>query len=226
MNITSYVWASDFLPICQVVARMSPPAAAATPLSAAVTMGRSPCTWYAMPTAYISSAPGRQMPTMAAMAPSAPRNSSPTRIAMLVALRPGKVWLMARNSTNSLSLIQRRLLTRPFRRKATTPPPKLVAPMSRNSMNISPTEIPRGAAEVPSAALGSGAGTAAVSFMALGCVAFQPVNHSCLGCAQRNPLLHVLLQRDEELFAQLLCLIADFFFAVESDLVGEFSHQR
>lgn len=56
---------------------------------------------------------------------------------MLVAFKPGSDWLIANSSTNSLSLIQWRLATSPLRRYATTPPPKLVAPISRNSTKMS-----------------------------------------------------------------------------------------
>src|SRR6516225_4839882 len=59
----------------------------------------------------ISTPPGRQMPISPAMAPIMPRNFSPTRTAMLVAFKPGRLWLID-SSTNSLSSIQCRFVTR------------------------------------------------------------------------------------------------------------------
>src|SRR5271157_2485073 len=66
---------------------------------------------------------------------------------------------------------------------------------------------------------------AAASLMALGCVTFQTVNHPCLGRAQRDPVLHVLLKRDVELLVKFLGLLLNILFAVELDLIGELSHQ-
>src|SRR5664280_2141058 len=64
------------------------------------------------------------------------------------------------------------------------------------------------------------------SFNTLRSIAVHAVNHSGLGCAERDPVLHVELQRNEELLAQLLCLFVDPPLAIKPGLVGELSHQR
>ena len=61
-------------------------------------------------------------------------------IAMLVALRPGNVLLIDVISRNSMSSNHFFRLTSASRRYATTPPPKLVAPITRNVMKISHAE--------------------------------------------------------------------------------------
>src|SRR5208337_2025270 len=76
------------------------------------------------------------------------------------------------------------------------------------------------------AAYVSGADLAVASLMALGWVALQTVNHPRLGCAQRDPVLHVLLKRDVELLVKFLGLLLKILFAVELELIGELSHQR
>ena len=42
-----------------------------------------------------------------------------------------------------------------------------------------------------------------VLLMALGGITFQTVNHSRLGCAERDPALYILLQCNEELLHYL-----------------------
>src|SRR5580704_16449008 len=144
----------------------------------------------------MSTAPGRQMPIIAATEPSAPRSLSPTRIAMLVAFRPGRLWLMESISTNSLSSTQCRLVTRLPRRYGTTPP-KLVAPMIRNSRKIWPIET--SAHAVAESAPRCKASFVAVSLMALGLIPLETVDHARLGHAERKPILDVLLQGYVEL---------------------------
>ena len=56
---------------------------------------------------------------------------------MFVALRPGSVLLIDMSSRKPLSSSHFFLVTNALRRYATTPPPKLVAPMIRNVMKIS-----------------------------------------------------------------------------------------
>ena len=57
---------------------------------------------------------------------------------MLVAFRPGRLWLMESSSTNSLSSTQWFFVIRPSRKYGTTPP-KLVAPIMRNWRKMSKT---------------------------------------------------------------------------------------
>src|SRR5450631_2742140 len=171
----------------------------------------------------MSTAPGRHMPMTPATEPITPASFSPTSTAMLVAFKPGRLWLMESISTNSLSSTQCRLVTRLSRRYGTTPP-KLVAPMIRNSRKIWKTEASAGAVEAP--AVVCNAGTGSVSLMALGLVAVEAVHHAGLGDAQRQPVRHIILQGDVELGGQLLLLVGDIFAACELHLEGEFSHQR
>src|SRR5579864_5850566 len=156
--------------------------------------------------------PGRQMPMIAAIEPSTPRSLSPTRIAIFVAFRPGRLWLMESIWTNSLSSIQCRLVTRLPRRYGTTPP-KLMAPIIRNSRKICPIETSADAvAESASRCLAS---LAAVSLMALGLVPLETVDHSCLGHAERKPILDVLLQCYIQLRGQFLLLFSYVPFLIE-----------
>src|SRR5271166_2437189 len=176
-----------------------------------------------MPTTNMSRAPGRHIPKMPAIEPIAPRNFSPTSTAMLVAFKPGRLWLMESISTNSLSSTQWRLVTRLSRRYGTTPP-KLVAPMMRNSRKIWKTETAAGAAVAP--AVVCSAGFPPGSLMALRLISVEAVHHCCLRNAQCQPVLHVLLQGNVELRGQLLLLVADAFSLIELHLEGELAHQR
>jgi len=58
-------------------------------------------------------------------------------MATFAEFRPGRLSLIASSSTRVGSSIQRCLSTRLLRRYATTPPPKLVAPISRKARKIS-----------------------------------------------------------------------------------------
>src|ERR1019366_4505873 len=176
-----------------------------------------------MPTTNMSSPPGMHMPIMPAIAPIAPRNFSPTSTAMLVAFSPGRLWLMESISTNSLSLIHCRLMTRLLRRYGTTPP-KLVAPMIRNSRKIWKTETSAGVLMAP--AMVCNPGFASVSLMALGLVSVESVHHAGLGDAQRQPVRHIVLQGYVEHGCQLLLLLSNTFSAIELHLEGELAHQR
>src|SRR5215472_12546184 len=129
-----------------------------------------------MPTTNMNNPPGRHMPAMPARAPERPRRRSPTRMAMFVEFNPGSDWLMESSSTKALSSSQARFATRPLRRYATTPPPKLVAPIRRNSRKICKT-----VAEGPPGLI-AGEGWvedgAEGSLMALRGVAFQAIDHA------------------------------------------------
>src|SRR5580692_159611 len=151
-----------------------------------------------MPTMYINTAPGRQMPMIAAIDPRTPRSLSPTRIAMLVAFKPGRLWLMESISTNSLSSTQCRLVTRLPRRYGTTPP-KLVAPMIRNSRNIRPIETSADAIPVSTPCCRMGLTVVTLSLMALRLVSFEAVDRAGLGHAEGKPILDLLLQGQVEL---------------------------
>src|ERR1035438_9050716 len=176
-----------------------------------------------MPTTNISSPPGMHMPRMPATAPITPRNFSPTSTAMFVAFRPGRLWLMDSISTNSLSSIHFRLMTRLLRRYGTTPP-KLVAPMIRNSRKIWKIETSAGAVVAP--AVVCNPGFASGSLMALGLVSVEAVHHAGLGDAQRQPVRDIVLQGYVEHGSQLLLLVRDRFAASELHLEGELAHQR
>jgi hypothetical protein len=98
-------------------------------------------------------------------------------MAMLVAFKPGRLWLMESISTNSLSSIQRRLATRLPRRYGTAPP-KLAEPMIRNSRKIWPMETPAGRAM---AMVSTGEeNAAAASLMSLGLFPVQAIEHARL----------------------------------------------
>src|SRR5258706_8931787 len=161
---------------------------------------------------YMSNPPGRQIATIAAIEPRAPRSFSPTRTAMFVAFKPGRLWLIESISTNSLSSIQCRLVTRLPRRYGTTPP-KLVAPMIRNSRKIWPIETSPTAGTMPEALWTSA--LAAASLMTLGLVPLQAVNHSSLSHAEGEPRLHVSLESDVKLSGESFLLLGYVFFAVE-----------
>src|SRR5579864_8426903 len=176
-----------------------------------------------MPTTYISAAPGRQMPRIATIEPRAPCSFSPTRIAIFVAFRPGRLWLMESISTNSLSLTQCRLVTRLPRRYGTTPP-KLVAPIIRNSRKIWPIDTPACAIAVSASRCKASFGP--LSLMALGLVPLKTVDRARLGHAEHKPILYVLLQGNVELGGQSLLLFGYVLFAIELYLEGELSHQR
>src|SRR5580658_2959568 len=172
---------------------------------------------------YINTAPGRQMPMIAAIEPRTPRSLSPTRIAMLVAFKPGRLWLMESISTNSLSSTQCRLVTRLPRRYGTTPP-KLVAPMIRNSRNIRPIETSADA--VAESASGCKTSFVAVSLMTLGLIPLETVDHARLGHAEGEPILDVLLQGHVELRGQFLLLFSYVRFVIELYLERKLPHQR
>src|SRR5215510_369761 len=170
-----------------------------------------------MPTTNITSAPGRQMPQIAAAAPVVPRSRSPTRIAMLVALRPGRVWLIESSSTKAVSSSQRCLPTRLLRRYATTPPPKLVAPSRRKTRKISPIETVAGRVGSP---LMRG------SLVSLGRVALQAIHDAGLGGPERDPVPGHGLQRHEEVLAASLDLGMQLVAAIELGLERVLAHQR
>ncbi len=63
------------------------------------------------------------------------------------------------------------------------------------------------------------------SLVALGSVAFQAVDHARLGGAQRDPVLHVPLQRNVKLLHGLARLLMNGVGPVELCLEGKLSHQ-
>src|SRR3974390_3064633 len=174
-----------------------------------------------MPTASMSTPPGRQTPRSPAKAPSQPFRRSPSRIAILVAFRPGRLWLIERSSTNSLSSTQWFFVTRFSRRYGTTPP-KLVAPMMRNWRKTSKTVT---FARASATNAFSSTGGLIASLMALRCVSFQSVDHCSFRYPQREPVLHLILQRKVELSRQLLGLVGQQFPERELHLEGELAHQ-
>src|SRR5208282_6539484 len=105
------------------------------------------------------------------------------------------------SSTKPLSSSQPRLVTRPLRRYATTPPPKLVAPISKNSTKICRTE---GGVIVAATAGTCAAGVVDASLMALRLISLQPVHHPGLGAPQSDPIFSRLLQRQIIQFRSLL----------------------
>src|SRR5580692_11659394 len=73
--------------------------------------------------------------------------------------------------------------------------------MKRNSIKIERIEISWSGAAVAGAAT---AVFATRSLMTLRSVTLEAVDHTCLGRAHRDPVLHFPLQADEELFRQPL----------------------
>src|SRR5262245_46690364 len=136
----------------------------------------------------MSIAPGTQMPATAATAPAAPASRSPSNIARFAAFNPGSVWLIVRSSMNVLSSVHRRRTTMCVRRCAMTPPPKLVAPITKNAPKI----LARRAA-------------VAWSFMPVNRMTLQPIHQPGLGRSEGKPPFSLPLQRDEELLHELLC---------------------
>ena len=61
--------------------------------------------------------------------------------------------------------------------------------------------------------------------MALGWIAFEPVNGSSLGRSERKPVTPDLLERDKELLTALHCLGVEFVSSLELTLEGKFPHQ-
>src|SRR5437763_1274457 len=131
----------------------------------------------------MSSPPGRQMPTRAATEPRSPLRRSPTRTAMLVALSPGRLWLMETICTKVGSSSHLLLRTRLSLRYARTPPPTLVAPMTRKVRKISTRPTLAGAP--PS------------SFMVLGRISVELVNHAGLGGPEEDLLAEESLHAHE-----------------------------
>src|SRR4029077_851661 len=173
------------------------------------------------PAMNISRPPGRQIPRTATIAPNAPFSFCPTRMAMFVAFKPGRLWLIDSISTNSLSLSQACLLTRLLRRYGTTPP-KLVAPIVRNSRNMRAIETP----PALNSTLFRNSGFASTSLMGLRSRSLEAVHHAGLGYAKRKPVLYLALQHDVELDDKLFLLFRDVLLSVELDLEGELPHQR
>src|SRR6185369_1819725 len=152
------------------------------------------------PTRYISTAPGRQTPAAAASAPLAPVRRSPRRSDMLTAFSPGSDWLIVSTSTNVASSTQRCLTTTLLRMWATTPPPKLVAPISRKA--------------------------AKMLLVPADCLSIQPIHQPGFGRPQRNPVTNVVLQVDEELLDEPLGLARDVLAPIEFDLKRVFADDR
>src|SRR5271165_6714505 len=174
-----------------------------------------------MPTASMMAAPGRHMPRTPATAPIQPLSRSPSSTAMLVALRPGRLWLIESSSTNSLSSTQWFFVTRFSRRYGTTPP-KLVAPMMRNWRKTSKTVT---FARASATNAFSSTGRLFASLMALRCVSFQSVHHCGFRYTQREPVFYLVLQRKVELRRQLFGFVGHQFAERELHLERELAHQ-
>src|SRR5262245_4130625 len=164
-----------------------------------------------MPRTMTMMVPGSTMPRNAASAPGTWRSRSPTMMLMLVAFRPGRVWLISRAARNSSSSSQRRFSTSISRRYATTPPPKLVAPMSRNVRKMPPSDAV-GAGGCDSLTIRHGGPPVAVHDPGLGGVELHPVARG-------------QLQGQEELLRPLLGLVVQFLVALELALEGELADQ-
>src|SRR5580658_2746758 len=95
--------------------------------------------------------------------------------------------------------------------------------MIRNSRKIWPIETP--AWTTPASAPRGRTSFVSVSLMALRCIPLEAVHHARLRRTQRNPVLHLLLQRYEKLFATLLGLLVDVFPGIEFHLKREFPYQ-
>src|ERR1700687_1546121 len=149
-----------------------------------------------MPMTNMMRPPGRHIPAMAAAAPAVPRRWSPASTAMFVEFRPGRVWLIATICTNVSSSTQRRFSITPCRRKATTPPPKTVAPNTRNAKTLSPSDTLPGDAGSP---VTCRVPRGVTSFVGLGRVALEAIDDAGLGSGERDPVVPEGLHAGEEL---------------------------
>src|SRR5262245_57137085 len=163
-----------------------------------------------MPRTMTMMVPGSTMPRNATRAPGTWRSRSPTMMLMLVAFRPGRVWLISRAARKSSSSSQRRFSTSISRRYATTPPPKLVAPMSRNVRKMPPSDT-------------AGAGGDSLTIRHGGTPA--AVHDPGLGGVELHPVARGQLQGLEELLRALLGLVVQFLVALELALEGELAGQ-
>src|SRR5581483_5011248 len=125
---------------------------------------------------------------------------------MFVALSPGSIWLMPSNRTKDPSVSHPCLSTVVLCRCPTTPPPKLVAPTTRNPMKIRLTD---------------GRSLALCEAMAL-----QPIYQRDFRRAHGDPVGKVVLQRGEERAHALLEFIRHVLCAVELQLEGILAHKR
>src|SRR5579863_3068985 len=163
-----------------------------------------------MPASVIKMKAGKHIPTSASVAPSQPARRSPARIAMFVALSPGRVLLIDVISKNSTSSNHRFFRTNPSRKYATTPPPKLMAPISKNVRKIVRTD-----------GFGLLWGLTAASLMALRRISLETIDESGLRRAEVEPTRCNELQFDEELLDALFGDLVNGFAPVESGLIGE-----
>src|SRR5580704_9498477 len=94
--------------------------------------------------------------------------------------------------------------------------------MKRNSIKIERIEISWSGAAVVGAAR---AVFATRSLMTLRSVALEAVDHTCLGRAQRDPVLHFPLQTNEELLRQPLGFVVHVSAPSELELIGKLADQ-
>src|ERR1700674_4026427 len=176
-----------------------------------------------MPMTNMMRPPGTHIPAMAAAAPWVPRRWAPGRPAMFVECRPGRVWLIATICTNVSSSTQRRFSIRPCRKYAITPPPKLVAPITRNARKISASDTLSGDAGSP---VTRRVPRGVASFVGLGRDALEAIDDAGLGRAERNPVVPEGLQRGEKFLDAPLDLGMEIVAAVELGLERVLSDER
>src|SRR5215469_18046965 len=170
------------------------------------------------------SAPGRQIPRIAAIAPRGPRRRSPARIAIFVPLRPGSASLIDNIWTKVGSSNQPRFATRLRRKYATRPPPTLVAPIIRNAVNIWQSVRRSGAAA--SSACGVPRPLREDLLMSSRRIAFEPIDHCRLGRPERDPIRCNFLKGDVKLLAAFHGLLRQVVPTLELKLEREFPHER
>src|SRR6516164_4468650 len=152
------------------------------------------------------------MPRKAAAAPATPRSESPTMMLMLVELRPGSVWPISSAVMNASSSSQRRRETSISRRYATMPPPKLVAPMTRQAEKMAPSDTRPGAP--------------GDSLMVVWRSLAESVHDPRLGHPEGEPVARRRLEPGVELVRPLEGLHVYVRVALELALVGELADQR
>src|SRR5438093_3805215 len=98
-----------------------------------------------------------------------------------------------------------------------TPPPKLVAPMSRKARKISPSVTWTG---------GAGSSAMSASLMRLRGIALETIDDTRLGCPDGHPVAREILHGEEKLLDAALHLRVQVVLAVELRLERVLTHQR
>src|SRR5579872_567703 len=199
-------------PSCRVTVLSNPTAAAATPVRNILTCGLCDSCCQTAPRPMMIITPGRTSPATATRAPGMPRRLSPMITLMLIALSPGRVWLISSASRKASSSSHLVSLPVYSRRYATTPPPKLIAPAVRKVQKI----VPSG-----TSAAGSASAAAIASFMVIDRLVPHPVNHRGLGGAERDPVPTLFLDFLEKLLRQLARFAMQRGQALEFQLVTQ-----